>query len=82
MGQLIVRNIENAVKAKLQRRAKRHGRSMEEEVRDILRNVVNEDDSPAGGLGSEISSLFSKVGLAADIAELHGHEIKPAPFEP
>jgi Antitoxin FitA-like, ribbon-helix-helix len=31
MGQLVVRNIEDVVKARLQRRAKRHGRSMEEE---------------------------------------------------
>ena len=29
MGQLVVRNIENAVKTRLQRRAQRHGRSME-----------------------------------------------------
>jgi antitoxin FitA len=82
VGQLVVRNIENAVKARLQRRAKRHGRSMEEEVRDILRSAVNEADSPAGGLGSEISNLFSSVGLAADIAELHGYEIKPASLKP
>jgi len=83
MGQLLVRNIEDTVKAKLQRRAKRHGRSTEAEVRDILRNVVvSEDDTPVGGLGTEISSLFSKVGLNSDIPELRGHEIKPAWFEP
>lgn len=82
MGQLVVRNIENAVKTRLQRRARKHGRSMEEEVRDILRNAVNEEDAPAGGLGSEISSLFTKVGLDSDIPELRGHQIKPARFEP
>ena len=81
MGQLIVRNIENGVKAKLQRRARRHGRSMEEEVRDILRNVANEGEEPAGQLGSEIASLFQKLGLNTDIHELRGHEIKPASFE-
>jgi plasmid stability protein len=32
MAQLVVRNLEQSVKTKLQRRAKRHGRSMEEEV--------------------------------------------------
>ncbi len=79
MGQLLVRNIENSVKARLQRRAKRHGRSMEEEVRDILRNVV-EDEAPAGGLGTEISKLFSRAGLKSEIAELRGQEIKPASF--
>jgi antitoxin FitA len=82
MGQLIVRNIEDAVKARLQRRAKRHGCSMEEEIRDILRNVVNEGDVPAGGLGTEISSVFSKVGLDSDIAELRGQKVKPVAFEP
>ncbi len=83
MGQLIVRNIEETVKAKLQQRAKRHGRSTEEEVRDILRNVViSEDEVPAGGLGTEISRLFSKVGLRSDVPELRGHQVKPAVFEP
>jgi plasmid stability protein len=51
---------------------------MEEEARDILRNAVNEDEAPVGGLGTEISALFAKVGLDSDIQELRGHEIKPA----
>ena len=80
MAQFVVRNIENEVKARLQRRAARHGRSMEEEVRDILRNAVNEQDAAVGGLGTEIASLFAKVGLDEDIPELHGYEIKPASF--
>ena len=81
MAQLVVRNVENGVKARLQRRARRNGRSMEEEVRDILRNAVNEPDVPAGGLGTEISALFAKAGLESDISELRGHEIKPASFD-
>ncbi len=81
MAQLVVRNIEIEVKSRLQRRAQRHGRSMEEEVRDILRNAAKEEDTPVGGLGTEIASLFTKVGLDADIPELHGHEIKPASFD-
>ena len=81
MAQLVVRNIENAVKARLQRRARRNGRSMEEEVRDILRNAAKDEDVPAGGLGTEISALFAKAGLESDIPELRGHEIKPPSFE-
>ena len=81
MAQFVVRNIENGVKARLQRRARQNGRSMEEEVRDILRNAVNEQDAPAGGLGTEISALFAKTGLDSDIPELRGHEIKPASFD-
>ena len=82
MAQLVVRNIENSVKVRLQHRAKRHGHSMEEEVRDILRSAVSAGERPEGGLGSEIAGLFSKVALDSDIAELRGHEIKPASFKP
>ena len=80
MAQLVVRNLEAGIKLRLQRRAKRHGRSMEEEVRDILRDASKEEATPARGLGTEIASLFRKVGLEADIPELRGHEIKPASF--
>jgi plasmid stability protein len=81
VAQFVVRNIEDGVKARLQRRARRNGRSMEEEARDILRNAVNEPDVPSGGLGSEISALFTKASLHSDIPELRGHEIKPPAFE-
>jgi plasmid stability protein len=82
MAQLVVRNIESSVKTRLQRRAKQHGRSMEEEVRDILRSAANDEDAPTAGLGTDISRLFAKVGLDSDIPELRGHEIKPVVFEP
>ena len=36
MAQLLVRNLETQLKVRLQKRAKRHGHSMEEEARDIL----------------------------------------------
>ena len=42
MAQIIVRNLENDLKEALKRRAQRHGCSMEEEVRQILRRAVNE----------------------------------------
>jgi antitoxin FitA len=79
MAQFVVRNIESTVKHRLQKRARRNGRSMEEEVRDILRNAVNEN-APADGLGTELSSLFAKAGLEADIPELRGYAVKPASF--
>ena len=82
MAQLVVRNLEDTVKAKLQRRARRHHCSMEEEVRDILRNAADEDEARGGGLGSEISRLFSRAGLTSEVPELRGHKIKPASFKP
>jgi len=81
VAQFVVRNIENQVKARLQRRARKNGRSMEEEARDILRSALVEAEFPAGGLGTEISSLFAKTGLTSDIPELRGHQIEAPSFE-
>ncbi len=81
MAQLVVRNIEATVKSRLQRRAARHGHSMEEEVRDILRDAVKEEDTSTEGLGTAISSRFRKLGLEFDIPELRGHKIKPVSFD-
>ena len=81
MAQFVVRNIENAVKARLQRRARRNGRSMEEEIRDILRSAVVEEALPTVGLGTKITSLFTRVGLKSDIPELRGYKVKPVDFE-
>jgi plasmid stability protein len=63
MAQLVVRNIESAVKAKLQRRAKRNGRSMEEEVREILRDATKSEGSRRKGLGTRIAEHFRDIGL-------------------
>jgi plasmid stability protein len=80
MAQLVVRNIEEALKERLRRRAKRHGRSMEEEARDILRQAVAVE-GPRGGLGSEIAARFAKLGLDRDIAELRNYELEPPSFD-
>jgi plasmid stability protein len=78
MAQILVRDIEDDVKERLQRRAARHGHSMEAEIRDILRDVVKEDRPPAGGLGTEIAALFKGISLqeGEEIPELHGYSIK------
>ena len=80
MSQIIVRNLESSVKERLRRRAKTNGRSMEAEVRDILRDAVRKD-VPAGGLGTEISKLFANIGLESEIPEIRGFEIQPAVFD-
>ncbi|HZD48073.1 MAG TPA: Arc family DNA-binding protein [Silvibacterium sp.] len=82
MAQLIVRNLETQIKTRLQRRAKKHGRSMEEEVRDILRDALKQEDTPVTGLGTEIAALFGGIGLDEEIVELRGHTVKPVSFEP
>ena len=80
MAQLVVRNIEDDVKERLQRRAKKHGCSLEELVRDILR-AASVERRPTGGLGSEIAALFRGRGLDFDIPELRGYTLKPPTFD-
>lgn len=63
MAQLVVRNLEDAVKKKLQRRAKRNGRSMEEEAREILRDATKAEGRKGLGLGTRIAARFRKYGL-------------------
>jgi hypothetical protein len=43
-----------------------------EKMRDTVRNVDDAGEAPTTGLGTEISSLFSKVGLDSEIPELRG----------
>lgn len=82
MAQFVVRNLEEDVKVRLRLRASRHGRSMEEEVRDILRTAVRQDDQPALPLGARLRARFAGIGLERDIEELRGEEARPATLEP
>jgi plasmid stability protein len=81
MAQLLVRHLDDDVKAKLQLRARRHGHSTEEEVREILRNAVKEEGGTQAPLGSRLAARFAGLGLKEDIPELRGEEARPANFE-
>lgn len=81
MAQFVVRNLEDDVAEKLKKRAKRHARSMEAEVRDILRAAVRERADGQRKLGSRIASRFRRVGLRRDLPELSGASVRPAEFE-
>jgi plasmid stability protein len=81
MAQMLVRNLEDDVKKRLQERARKYGMSLEELVRDILRDAAK-DSRPSGGLGSEIAALFRGIGFKkGEIEELRGYTIKPPNFE-
>lgn len=78
MAQLVVRNLDDDVKAKLQERARQHGRSTEEEVREILRSAVGGEAKLAEPLGRRLRTLFKGIGLEEDIPEVRSHPAKPA----
>jgi plasmid stability protein len=82
LAQLIVRNIDEQVKTRLQRRARRHGRSTEEEVRDILRVAVNDEAAARPPLGSRLKARFARIGLDRPIEELREQIAQPAAFKP
>jgi plasmid stability protein len=81
MAQFVVRHLEDAVRIRLQRRAARHGRSMEEEVREILRNAVKNEGAPIPLLGTRIAARFARHGLTEALPELRGEAARPAKFE-
>ena len=81
MAQILIRQLDDDTKSKLQRLARQHGRSTEEEVREILRNAVRNVDGPPGRLGSRIASRFKGLGPTEEIPELRGQSVQPAQFE-
>jgi plasmid stability protein len=81
MAQLLVRQLDDDLKEKLQKRARRHGRSTEEEVREILRNAVRSEGDARPGLGTRLAARFRGIGLKEEIPELRGYPAEPADFE-
>lgn len=59
MAQLIVRNLAETVKRRLRAQAKSHGRSMEEEAREIIRGAVTKDTAKEQGFGMRFASYFA-----------------------
>lgn len=72
MASMTIRNIDDQLKVRLRVRAASHGRSMEDEARDILRAALATDDKRAGKLVDSIRARLQAVG---------GVEIAIAPRE-
>lgn len=62
MASITVRNLEDPLKARLRMRAAHHGRSMEEEVRSILRDALTDPAQSRPHLGEAIRMRFSALG--------------------
>ncbi len=62
MATITVRNLEDGLKRRLRIRAAEHGKSMEEEVRDILRAALEQEPATEKGLGSRIRDRFAPLG--------------------
>jgi antitoxin FitA len=65
VANITVRGLDADTKARLRIRAAIHGRSMEAEVRAILREaLVEPNPAPSAGLGSRIHARFTALGGA------------------
>lgn len=81
MAQILIRRLDDDVKTALERRARRHGHSTEQEAREILAVAVQSDEQAPARLGSRIAARFAGVGLEAEIPELRGQPARPARLE-
>ena len=62
MGMLTVRNLDDAVKAKLRIQAAEHGWAMEEEVRRILTRATLGTSGTEEPMGNRIHARFKSLG--------------------
>lgn len=77
MASITIRNLDDDLKLRLRIRAAEHGRSMEEEARDILRQVMAEPPPPRN-LAAAMRSRFAAL-RGVDL-ELPSREPMREPF--
>jgi plasmid stability protein len=82
LATLTIRNLDEGTKAQLRIQAARHGRSMEEEARTILREAIEAKQPSAAtkqGLGSRIQAHFAPLGGVE--LELPERSSQPSPAQ-
>ena len=62
MPAITIRQLDESLKARLRMRAASHGRSMEEEVREILKTALLQNQQPEPSLAKSIRRRFSTLG--------------------
>jgi plasmid stability protein len=73
MASITIRNLDDDLKSRLRIQAAVHGRSMEDEARDILRCALNVEPGTPQNLAEAIHSRFAPLG---------GWDIELPPREP
>jgi plasmid stability protein len=62
MAVMTIRDLDDAIRNRLRMRAAMHGRTMEEEARDILRSALSTDLPRPPDLGRAIHERFRALG--------------------
>ena len=80
MASITIRNLDDDVRARLRIRAAEHGRSMEEEVRIILRDAVSNAESAPRDLAAFTRECFAPLGGVELEIPLRGPMREPPDF--
>lgn len=62
MTSITIRNLDDGLKSRLRIQAAVHGRSMEEEARDILRAALSQEPMARPNLAAAIRARFAPLG--------------------
>ncbi len=62
MGSITIRNLDDSLKSRLRVQAAVHGRSMEDEARDILRSALSREPGHPRNLAAAIRARFAPLG--------------------
>lgn len=81
MASIMIHNLDDEVQARLRLRAVAHGRSMEEEVRVILRQAVEVDAGP-DNLDDAIRARFTPVRTVEPVTPRCTPRRKPVQGQP
>jgi plasmid stability protein len=73
VASITIRNLDDSLKSRLRIQAAVHGRSIEDEARDILRSSLNHEPPRPKDLGAAINALFKPFG---------GFDLPEVPREP
>jgi plasmid stability protein len=78
MASLTIRNLDEPLKARLRVQAAVHGRSMEDEARDILRTALAREASKPANLATAIRKRFAPLG-GVDLPDLPRQPMREPP---
>ena len=62
MNNIAMSNLDDDIKYRLQKRAEKHGRSLEEEAREIIRIALTENHENTLNLATMLEEHFAKLG--------------------
>jgi plasmid stability protein len=78
LASITIRNLDQPLKARLRIQAARHGRSMEEEARDILRTALSQESVSPTNLAAAIRARFAPLG-GVDLPEVPREPMREPP---